>query len=227
MTRSLRTFLIPLAPALLLACRGESRPAQAPENQPGSFESSAQPAPAPQAPAEIPAQPSPMPAQPGEAPMSGQQPPSPSTGAPPSAPMGTPPAEAAPRMSEKELCDALKAGATMKVEEVEGGVAIVIRAKNAGDLSTVREHARAMDRGLSMSATPSGETCVLFDAMRAGATERMSEEGNSVRITFMAADPTQVRALRQEIRGYAGAAKPKGKSEPQKKPAQPSEPAKP
>ena len=120
--------------ALGMGCSHEERPAQAPPvgTTSPTFESAVPPAtppaqpPAAQPPAPPPAPPPPTePAAPPEETKRG---------------VNEPAAPAGP--SERSLCDAMANGATLRVEDVQNGVAIVAIPKGGHDLAQVRDDAR-------------------------------------------------------------------------------------
>ena len=163
--------------ALATACSKESRPAREPSP---TFESriGESTAPAPNAqdvhehgamgtmPGVTPGQTS-VPREPGAIPPS-QSPgvdrtpmPGSSTDTSLGAPSGSTPDTGAiePMINEREMCDELKIGVNMRIDNVQEGAAIVITPKTGTDLAVVRERAQKIERlvGMINSGNPSGE----------------------------------------------------------------------
>ena len=122
------------------------------------------------------------------------------------APMVPPTGEAA-GVNERELCDTLTRDSRATVEDVQGGVALVLRPQQGGDMDTVREHARKMESAMTSAGQQQGgptgaETCPLFDLARQGAKTSMSDTPRGVRLMITTQDPTQVKALRKQVRDF-------------------------
>src|SRR5262249_46141878 len=155
-----------------------------------------------------PAEQAPQPAQPPQA-----APAQPPTGA--EMPAGQAPTGAAP-MTERDMCDLLTHDATVRVEDIQGGVAVVLVPKPGIDLPRVRAAARRAERALTpggnLPATPGAarpgrpaeaDRCALFDIGRGGARAVVSEGPNAIRILFTSADQPLIKAMRKQARDFA------------------------
>lgn len=115
--------------------------------------------------------------------------------------------------SEKQLCEALAQGARMRVEDVMGGVAIVLTPRGGTQLASIRDHARKLEGWIQTGAAEgaaggprSGETCGIAELGRLpSVTTSLSEAANSVRIRMTTANPTEVRDLRRMARDEVNA----------------------
>lgn len=152
--------------------------------------------------------------------------------APSAAPMGTEmPApsttEPAPSMAPtpapamvSDLCDSLTHAATMRQEDVPGGVAIVLTPKAHETMDTVRDDARkfqmtftqlsaeAMGHPSAGAAAPmpSPSTCALGEVVHMAVSASVSEGPKAVRILLTSSDPGQVRPVRRTVRDYTRSA---------------------
>jgi hypothetical protein len=124
--------------------------------------------------------------------------------------------------NERALCDSLSQDANMRVEDIQGGVAIVLTPRSGKDLDAVRNDARGIERSLSPGTAgssgrtqPTGEgRCDLMEIGRQGATTSVIEGPSEVRILMTSPDATASKNLRKQVRDYvrsstkAGGAKP-------------------
>src|SRR5262249_38790577 len=114
-------------------------------------------------------------------------------------------------MSERDLCDALTRDTIMRVEDVNGGVAIVLMPKAGIDLTAVRDDAHRVERAMTPEASPGGaqpppgsaDRCALFDLSREGGRAVVSEGPNSIRIIFTAVDQPTIKSMRRHARDFA------------------------
>jgi len=112
-------------------------------------------------------------------------------------------------MGERELCSSLSEHGQLRVENVEGGVAIIAAPKQGVDLQKLRTDALHV---AYMISPPSGEQharptsasdrCPLFDLGTVTGRSSVIEQGNEVRILILARDTTDVSSLRQETRQF-------------------------
>jgi hypothetical protein len=119
---------------------------------------------------------------------------------------------------ERSLCDELERLATLEMEEIPGGVALVASPRAGRNLAALRRSvgrirgAIARDGDLSelagapvASAPASGERCALFDLGRLGVRVDAAEDPGASRLLFTAADPDVIRALREQAHAFVGA----------------------
>ncbi|MFT3775602.1 MAG: hypothetical protein QM820_60415 [Minicystis sp.] len=115
-------------------------------------------------------------------------------------------------MNERALCDALAAGARLRAEDVQNGVAIVAVPKGGTQLSSVRDDARRLESAIrtgstgegaagAQQGTRSGETCGIAELGRLpSVTVQVNEGTNSVRILMTTSNNNEVRDLRRIAR---------------------------
>ena len=209
-TRVGLTFASAALLAMLASCSRQSQPAQ-PTPSP-TFEPGMEPPPPPAAPQAPTAPTAPGAPQGGQAPM----PPQPQSeygqgmeeqpyGQPEQGAQGA--GQPAMTMSEREACDALKRDSRINVEDVQGGVAIVMRPKRGAELSGVRENARMIERHMSQGGprSPSAQQCALFDLAAPGVMTSLTEGADSVRLILTTSDAAKTRTLRKQARDFAKA----------------------
>jgi hypothetical protein len=124
---------------------------------------------------------------------------------PGSSPQGAtaPGTEVTPMPTERELCDTLTRDARLLVEDVQGGVTLVLKPRPGRDLSMLREQARQIERRTEHNAGSSiGPSCVIFAIGRGGATTAIAESPDAVRILITTSDPSQVQSIRRQIREF-------------------------
>jgi hypothetical protein len=113
-------------------------------------------------------------------------------------------------MSEQEMCSSLVQHANLRVEDIEGGVAIIATPKSGVDLSTLRGDALHIAYTMSPPAgeqrsarpTSAAERCPLFDLGQTAGRSGVIEQGNEIRILLLAQDTTGVPTLRSQTRGF-------------------------
>lgn len=217
MKRSITCVGMTLGSAALIAlgagCSRGNRPAETPaagtssptfeSNVPGSPETA--PPPPPAGPETAPPLPAP-PARPGQPPAGGSTF-QPETGGPGAQAAPEPPSAMGPKESERQMCDALAAGAVLHVEDVQNGVAIVAIPKVGSTLSSVRDDTQRIESTMRQHAAgaapsaPSGEACGLFAVARLpGVTTTLTEGTKTVRIILTTTNPAGVRDLRRLTR---------------------------
>ena len=118
--------------------------------------------------------------------------------------MGTEPT--APQINEREMCDTLGSDATLVVQDIQGGAAIVISPKAGKDLDSVRSDASHLEQAISTvnphAAAAGADMCALFDLGRQGAHIAIVEGPKSVKMNIVAADPSTVKAVRSQVRDF-------------------------
>jgi hypothetical protein len=110
--------------------------------------------------------------------------------------------EAPSAIDEREACDRLTSEATLRVEQVEGGVSIVARPRRGVDLSTLRGSMQSVHRGIERGA-PSSATaqCDLFALGRAGVVA-ITETPDSIRLLVTTSDAARVPQLRRQANEF-------------------------
>jgi len=123
----------------------------------------------------------------------------------------------APAANERALCEALAKSARLRVEDVQGGVAIVATPRAGTDLSTVREEAQRLENSIRTGAAEgqaggaqrgvrSAETCGIAELGRLPSVSvQLTEGGNAVRILMTTSNTAEVRDLRRIARDEIGA----------------------
>ena len=120
-------------------------------------------------------------------------------------------------VNEREACDKLTRDATLHIETIEGGVAIVARPRRGVDLSTLRSLARDIERGVERGTpAPAMTQCDLFPLARSGIMA-VTEAPDAIRILVTTSDASRVSQVRRQatefVRSKGGAHKgtaPKG-----------------
>jgi hypothetical protein len=214
-----------LVSTLVVGCARRGREAQAPEQGPASptFESNVPSgAPTSPTPGANPEQPLPTPGQeqatppPAPGPGAGA---APGPGAGPSAPAAPPPGPeqpspaAAAGESERQLCETLSGTAKLHVEDVKGGVAIVISPKPGQDLATLRDEAHRMQTMIRQHAGGEGAAgCGLFAIARLpNITSSVTEGQKDVRIVLHTSNPAELKDLRRATRQEVQVISPKAR----------------
>ncbi|MDC3952914.1 hypothetical protein [Polyangium jinanense] len=113
-------------------------------------------------------------------------------------------------MSEQEMCSSFVQHSNLRVEDIEGGVAIIATPKSGVDLSTLRGDALHIAYTMSPPAgeqraarpTSASERCALFDLGQTAGRSGVMEQANEIRIILLAQDTTGVPALRNQARGF-------------------------
>jgi len=113
-------------------------------------------------------------------------------------------------LNEQEMCSSLIQHANLRVEDIEGGVAIIATPKSGVDLSTLRGDALHIAYTMSPPAgdqraarpTSAAERCTLFDLGQMAGRSGVIEQGNEIRILLLAQDTTGVPTLRSQTRSF-------------------------
>ncbi len=113
-------------------------------------------------------------------------------------------------MSEQEMCSSLTQHSNLRVEDIEGGVAIIATPKSGVDLSTLRGDALHIAYTMSPPAgeqqktrpTSSAERCPLFDLGQMAGRSGVVEQGNEIRILMLSEDTSGVPTLRSQARSF-------------------------
>lgn len=113
-------------------------------------------------------------------------------------------------MSEQQMCSSLVQHSNLRVEDIEGGVAIIATPKSGVDLSTLRGDALHIAYTMSPPAgeqraarpTSASERCALFDLGQTAGRSGVVEQGNEIRILLLAQDTSGVPALRSQTRNF-------------------------
>ncbi len=114
-------------------------------------------------------------------------------------------------MSERQLCTGLARNASMRVEEVESGVAIIMTPKQGIDPSALRQHGLHASYMITPpvnqppQARPqsAAERCSLFDLSTYTSRSGVVEQGNEVRIILIGQSAGDVQTLRSQARLFA------------------------
>jgi len=154
-------------------------------------------------PAEQAKQPSPTPAFEAQVPAGSQ-----GSQAQPSQP-GTVSGQVAP-MNEHSMCSSFAQHSKMRVEDIEGGVAIIAVPKEGEELATLRGFALSIAYTMSpptgqpphVRPTSTSERCELFDLSGLATRSGVVEQGNEIRILLLARDTSDVAALRNQARDF-------------------------
>lgn len=110
--------------------------------------------------------------------------------------------EAPSAIDEREACDRLTSEATLRVEQVEGGVSIVARPRRGTDLSTLRSSMQSVQRGIERGAPSSAAaTCDLFSLGRTGVVA-ITETPDSIRLLVTTSDAARVQQLRRQANEF-------------------------
>lgn len=110
--------------------------------------------------------------------------------------------EAPSAVDEREACDRLTSEATLRVEQVEGGVSIVARPRRGADLSTLRGSMQSVQRGIERGAPSSAAAqCDLFALGRAGVVA-ITETPDSIRLLVTTSDAARVPQLRRQANEF-------------------------
>jgi hypothetical protein len=113
-----------------------------------------------------------------------------------------------PQVAASELCESLTRAATMREEDVQGGVAIVLVPKPHETMETVRDDAKKFQQTFSqlgqMPSAPSmeGGMCPLAPLPSTGASAAVSEGPKAIRILITSPDPTQIKSIRKNVREF-------------------------
>ena len=104
--------------------------------------------------------------------------------------------------SEKVACDALANSAKMRVEDVQGGVSIVVTPKAGQEFSTVRDDARRLENTFhGAHSAQQGDTCGIAELARLpSVTAQVIEGNNNMRIQLTTTDDKEVKDLRRIAR---------------------------
>jgi hypothetical protein len=110
--------------------------------------------------------------------------------------------------TERQLCDMLSSTAKLRVEDVQGGVAIVLSPKQGQDLATLRDEAHRMESMMRQRPGEGGGGCGLLAIGRLpSVTGSISEGQKEVRLVLHTANPAEVKDLRraahQEVRSLS------------------------
>ncbi|MDI3291801.1 hypothetical protein [Polyangium sp. 15x6] len=113
-------------------------------------------------------------------------------------------------MSEQAMCSSFVQHSNLRVEDIEGGVAIIATPKSGVDLSTLRGDALHIAYTMSPPAgeqraarpTSASERCALFDLGQTAGRSGVIEQGNEIRILLLAQDTSGVPTLRNQARGF-------------------------
>ncbi|MDI1484789.1 hypothetical protein [Polyangium sp. y55x31] len=113
-------------------------------------------------------------------------------------------------LSEQEMCSSLVQHSNLRVEDIEGGVAIIATPKSGVDLSTLRGDALHIAYTMSPPAgeqraarpTSASERCALFDLGQTAGRSGIVEQGNEIRILLLAQDTSGVPTLRSQTRNF-------------------------
>jgi len=113
-------------------------------------------------------------------------------------------------LNEQEMCSSLMGHSNLRVEDIEGGVAIIATPKAGVDLSTLRGDALHIAYTMSPPAgeqrsarpTSAAERCPLFDLGQMAGRSGVIEQGNEIRILLLAQDTTGVPTLRSQTRSF-------------------------
>ncbi|TKC99354.1 hypothetical protein [Polyangium fumosum] len=113
-------------------------------------------------------------------------------------------------MSEQEMCSSLVQHSNLRVEDIEGGVAIIASPKAGVDLSTLRGDAIHIAYTMSPPSgeqhaarpTSAAERCALFDLGQMAGRSGLIEQGNEIRILLLAQDASGVPNLRNQTRAF-------------------------
>jgi hypothetical protein len=187
--------------ALAAGCARERRPASPVGGTP-TFES------------ELPAEPAQPPDAMGQAPGTREG----AGGVAPSRPRADVPTERAPSeehggpsgaLDERRLCDALSSSASLSVDNIPGGVQIGVTPRSDAEAANVRLLARHVEHHLAALGQPgqqppsdASSRCLLFDMVRMGASARVSEGPEGLRILFTSDDTAGVPIVRQQARAF-------------------------
>lgn len=114
-------------------------------------------------------------------------------------------------VNEREACDALMRNATLHIEHIEGGVAIVARPRRGVDQSTLRQDMHKIERGIEQGApAPAATPCDLFALARTGVVA-IAETPDSIRLLVTTSDASRVQQIRRQanefVRTKGGATK--------------------
>jgi len=106
-------------------------------------------------------------------------------------------------VSELALCSSLMQDATVRVEDITGGAAIVIKPRSASDLPVVKQRADQIEQRLSSpSSGTSGAPCELFTIVHGGAAAAVAETPGAIRVLITTSDQGRVRQIRREVRDF-------------------------
>jgi len=114
-------------------------------------------------------------------------------------------------MGEREVCSSLADHGDLRVDNVEGGVAIIATPKSGVEQSKIREDALHLtymltpppDKQAHQRPTSASDRCQLFDLGTIAGRSSVVEQGNEVRIIILARDAADVATLRSEARTFA------------------------
>ncbi len=105
-------------------------------------------------------------------------------------------------LNEREACDLLTSEAMLRMEPIEGGVAIVAKPRRSTDLSTVRSRVQMIHQGIERGSSGSPTTqCDLFALGRAG-TASVIETPDSIRLLVTTTDAARVPQLRRQANEF-------------------------
>jgi hypothetical protein len=137
----------------------------------------------------------------------------------PTTPMGSEPTQTAPKegasapMSERGLCTAMSQDANLRIEDVQGGVAVVMTPRGGTDMDAIRKDARQVERAIGPAAgrhvdAPIEQRCELMEIGRQATSTTVVEGPGEVRIVMTSSDAAGTRSLRQRARAYVKATNP-------------------
>jgi hypothetical protein len=110
--------------------------------------------------------------------------------------------ESGSSLNEREACDLLTSEAMLRMEPIEGGVAIVAKPRRSIDMSTVRSRVQMIHRGIERSSGGSPTTqCDLFALGRNG-TASVIETPDSIRLLVTTTDAARVPQLRRQANEF-------------------------
>lgn len=128
-------------------------------------------------------------------------------GAPPGQPGGG--AAGMGMMDERQICDEISENAVLSVDNIPGGVQILMTPKPGADTASLQQLARQIDRHMSeqaqeeQQANGAASRCPLFDLSRIGGSRgRVVEAADGVRILFTSEDTAGVSTLRDRARSF-------------------------
>lgn len=115
-------------------------------------------------------------------------------------------------INEREACEVLTSDATLHMENIEGGVAIVARPRRGVDLSKLRQDMHKVEHGIEQGApVTAAAQCDLFALGRNGVVA-VAETPDSIRLLVTTSDAARMAQIRRQahefVRSKGGATTP-------------------
>ncbi|MGK4009303.1 hypothetical protein WMF31_42275 [Sorangium sp. So ce1036] len=116
--------------------------------------------------------------------------------------------------SERQICQVIADSASVSAQDIPGGVQLVLTPTPGTDTESLNLLARELQSRLGeLSAEPqpppyhASSRCPLFDMARMGASARVVEAADGIRVIFTAEDTSGVHTVREQARRFVQSAR--------------------